>query len=76
MVEHLEQLLFAIVEIIAQGFACTGLVTLDQQIANEPVALEPGRYSCSLLLSRSVENPELAQRILDVTRVFLKQPRN
>ena len=28
----------------------------------------------ALLLSRSVENPELAQRILDVTREFLKQP--
>ena len=29
----------------------------------------------ALLLSRSVENPELAQRILDVTHAFLKQPR-
>ena len=28
----------------------------------------------ALLLSRSVENPEMAQRILDVTREFLKQP--
>jgi AcrR family transcriptional regulator len=28
----------------------------------------------ALLLSRSVENPELAQRILDVTRTHLKQP--
>ncbi|MHC8328106.1 TetR/AcrR family transcriptional regulator [Pseudomonas sp. LB1P83] len=30
----------------------------------------------ALLLSRSVENPELAQRILDVTREFLKQPQD
>ncbi|MBK5400164.1 TetR/AcrR family transcriptional regulator [Pseudomonas sp. TH39(2020)] len=30
----------------------------------------------ALLLSRSVENPELAQRILDVTRAYLKQPRD
>jgi TetR/AcrR family transcriptional regulator, transcriptional repressor for nem operon len=30
----------------------------------------------ALLLSRSVENPELAQRILDVTRTYLKQPRD
>lgn len=30
----------------------------------------------ALLLSRSVENPELAQRILDVTREYLKQPRD
>ena len=28
----------------------------------------------ALLLSRSVESPELAQQILDVTREFLKQP--
>jgi hypothetical protein len=28
----------------------------------------------ALLLSRSVENPELAQRILNVTRTYLKQP--
>jgi hypothetical protein len=28
----------------------------------------------ALLLSRSVESPELAQRILDVTGTFLKQP--
>lgn len=28
----------------------------------------------ALLLSRSVENPELAQRILDVTRDYLKEP--
>jgi AcrR family transcriptional regulator len=30
----------------------------------------------ALLLSRSVENPELAQQILDVTRAYLKQPRD
>lgn len=30
----------------------------------------------ALLLSRSVESPELAQRILDITRTFLKQPRD
>ena len=30
----------------------------------------------ALLLSRSVENPELAQRILDVTRASLKQPQD
>jgi AcrR family transcriptional regulator len=30
----------------------------------------------ALLLSRSVESPELAQRILDVTRAFLKQPQD
>jgi TetR/AcrR family transcriptional repressor of nem operon len=30
----------------------------------------------ALLLSRSVENPELAQRILDVARAYLKQPRD
>ncbi|MHC8386354.1 TetR/AcrR family transcriptional regulator [Pseudomonas sp. LB3P14] len=30
----------------------------------------------ALLLSRSVENPELAQRILDITRAYLKQPRD
>lgn len=30
----------------------------------------------ALLLSRSVENPELAQRILDVTRDFLKRSQN
>lgn len=30
----------------------------------------------ALLLSRSVENPELAQRILDVTRKHLKPPRD
>lgn len=30
----------------------------------------------ALLLSRSVENPELAQRILDVTRAYLKQPQD
>lgn len=30
----------------------------------------------ALLLSRSVENPELAQRILDVTRTYLKQSRD
>lgn len=30
----------------------------------------------ALLLSRSVENPELAQRILDVTRDHLKQPKD
>jgi hypothetical protein len=30
----------------------------------------------ALLLSRCVENPELAQRILDVTRAFLKQPQD
>ncbi|MHC8367844.1 TetR/AcrR family transcriptional regulator [Pseudomonas sp. ZT5P21] len=30
----------------------------------------------ALLLSRSVESPELAQRILDVTRELLKQPRD
>ena len=30
----------------------------------------------ALLLSRSVESPELAQRILDVTRAYLKQPRD
>jgi hypothetical protein len=27
----------------------------------------------ALLLSRSVENPELARQILDVTRIFLNQ---
>ena len=30
----------------------------------------------ALLLSRSVESPELAQRVLDITRTFLKQPRD
>ncbi|TWC57010.1 TetR family transcriptional regulator [Pseudomonas sp. SJZ080] len=30
----------------------------------------------ALLLSRSVESPELAQRILDITRTFLKEPRD
>ncbi|MNG36023.1 hypothetical protein D3C84_1229230 [compost metagenome] len=30
----------------------------------------------ALLLSRSVESADLAQRILDVTRDFLKKPRD
>ena len=47
----------------------------DQNAADQSIVIMSTLVG-ALLLSRSVENPELAQRILDVTRTSLKQPRD
>lgn len=47
----------------------------DENAANQSIVIMSTLVG-ALLLSRSVENPELAQRILDVTRAYLKQPRD
>jgi hypothetical protein len=47
--------------------------TLEGQDALERSIVIMSTLVGALLLSRSVENPELAQRILDVTRDHLKQ---
>lgn len=49
--------------------------TLDGEDATDRSIVIMSALVGALLLSRSVENPELAQRILDVNREFLKQPR-
>lgn len=50
--------------------------TLEDQNAADQSIVIMSTLVGALLLSRSVENPELAQRILDVTRTSLKQPRD
>jgi hypothetical protein len=47
--------------------------TLEGENAAERSIVIMSTLVGALLLSRSVENPELAQRILDVTRDHLKQ---
>jgi hypothetical protein len=49
--------------------------TLEDEDAADQSIVIMSTLVGALLLSRSVENPELAQRILDVTRAYLKQPR-
>ena len=48
----------------------------DEDVAADQSIVIMSTLVGALLLSRSVENPELAQRILDVTRAYLKQPRD
>ncbi|KJZ56977.1 TetR/AcrR family transcriptional regulator [Pseudomonas fluorescens] len=50
--------------------------TLEDEDAADQSVVIMSTLVGALLLSRSVENPELAQRILDVTRAYLKQPRD
>ena len=50
--------------------------TLEDEDAADQSIVIMSTLVGALLLSRSVENPELAQRILDVTRAYLKQPRD
>ncbi|WP_095130251.1 TetR/AcrR family transcriptional regulator [Pseudomonas sp. Irchel s3h14] len=50
--------------------------TLEDENAADQSIVIMSTLVGALLLSRSVENPELAQRILDVTRAYLKQPRD
>ena len=50
--------------------------TLEGEDAADQSILIMSALVGALLLSRSVESPELAQRILDVTRAFLKEPRD
>ncbi|MGF6209932.1 TetR/AcrR family transcriptional regulator [Pseudomonas frederiksbergensis] len=50
--------------------------TLEGENAAERSIVIMSTLIGALLLSRSVENPELAQRILDVTRDHLKQDKN
>ncbi|KAA0974611.1 TetR/AcrR family transcriptional regulator [Pseudomonas sp. ANT_H12B] len=50
--------------------------TLEGEDAADRSILIMSTLIGALLLSRSVENPELAQRILDVTGAYLKQPRD
>ncbi|MHC8298805.1 TetR/AcrR family transcriptional regulator [Pseudomonas sp. ZS1P83] len=45
----------------------------DEDVAADQSIVIMSTLVGALLLSRSVENPELAQRILDVTRAYLKQ---
>ncbi|OOG14270.1 TetR/AcrR family transcriptional regulator [Pseudomonas sp. B21-040] len=47
--------------------------TLDRDDAADHSIVIMSTLVGALLLSRSVENPELAQRILDVTRAYLKR---
>ncbi|MHC8340195.1 TetR/AcrR family transcriptional regulator [Pseudomonas sp. HLT2-19-2] len=48
----------------------------DEDVAADQSIVIMSTLVGALLLSRSVENPELAQRILDVTRAYLKQTRD
>ena len=50
--------------------------TLEDEDAADQSIVIMSTLVGALLLSRCVENPELAQRILDVTRAYLKQPRD
>lgn len=50
--------------------------TLEDEDAADQSIVIMSTLIGALLLSRSVENPELAQRILDVTRAYLKQTRD
>ncbi|WP_283183679.1 TetR/AcrR family transcriptional regulator [Pseudomonas svalbardensis] len=50
--------------------------TLEDENAADQSIVIMSTLVGALLLSRSVKNPELAQRILDVTRAYLKQPRD
>ncbi|MGH8332384.1 MAG: TetR/AcrR family transcriptional regulator, partial [Pseudomonas sp.] len=50
--------------------------TLEDEDAADQSVVIMSTLVGALLLSRSVENSELAQRILDVTRAYLKQPRD
>lgn len=50
--------------------------TLEGEDAAERSICIKSALGGALLLSHSVENPELAQRILNVTREFLKQPQD
>jgi hypothetical protein len=50
--------------------------TLEDEDAADQSIVIMSTLVGALLLSRSVENPELAQRILDVTRAYLKTPRD
>ncbi|MHC8292827.1 TetR/AcrR family transcriptional regulator [Pseudomonas sp. LB3P58] len=50
--------------------------TLEDENAADQSIVIMSTLVGALLLSRSVENPELAQQILDVTRAYLKQPRD
>ncbi|WP_415759777.1 TetR/AcrR family transcriptional regulator [Pseudomonas sp. LT1P18] len=50
--------------------------TLEDENAADQSIVIMSTLVGALLLSRSVENPELAQRILDVTRAYLKQSRD
>lgn len=50
--------------------------TLEDEDAADQSIVIMSTLVGALLLSRSVESPELAQRILDVTRAYLKQPRD
>jgi len=50
--------------------------TLEDEDAADQSIVIMSTLVGALLLSRSVENPELAQQILDVTRAYLKQPRD
>ena len=50
--------------------------TLEGEDASDQSIFIMSALVGALLLSRSVESPELAQRVLDITRTFLKQPRD
>ena len=50
--------------------------TLEDEDAADQSIVIMSTLVGALLLSRSVESPELAQRILDVTRAYLKRPRD
>lgn len=50
--------------------------TLDGDDANERSIVIMSTLIGAVMLSRSIKNPELAQRILDVTRNHFKQPRD
>ncbi|VVN93000.1 TetR/AcrR family transcriptional regulator [Pseudomonas fluorescens] len=50
--------------------------TLESEDAADRSVVIMSTLVGALLLSRSVENPQFAQRILDITRAFLKQSRD